>query len=1130
MLSEGQRQALEELQRIEAAGDSIEISFNQAVSNSYLGWPVLVSIDTRFPSSERGIPLRSREEIAIFIPQEFPWKIPTVCVTHDRWAGHRHVNWGLLCLYLAPDIEWNPSDGMHGFLERLVEWLERAAQDTLAPIAAAVHPPVVLESEGLPTVVPRVNTPIPDNEPWLGFAAIERHADHLVKLTRWIPLAGEWKNLDVYKAAVVLSHLPFPYDFPDSLDGLLSELDKHGLPLKRFLWLLRVTAHYNKRGTPLFVIIGTPMRGLRGVDERQHLAAWHISAKNVIRLRNTVPLKGNINDLLSEDGKPPSQMTAWSRDVKLSWCPVDEARPEVTTRRDAKSVMATFASQTVTLLGCGAIGSHLAEHLTRVGVKELTLIDRGRVRIGHLSRQSFDHADVGRPKVEALRERLVRIRPELEQRVKTHDGDALPLVGEQDGSLWDADIVIDATANTTVAKRFELAVRDRDKKPWLMSMLLGHQANRGFLTVAPPTGRGGTSWIRQRTKLACLADPRLHSFAQEFWPDPPRTDLFSPEPGCSSPTFIGANADIAAVVAYLAREAATALHTGTEATATLVELGVPNERKTAVSRSLHFSSPTRLKDAVHDYTVNIDPPAMHEIMTSIRRSHRHSAGAETGGLLFGEIDNATRTITVTTAIGPPPDSVASSTGFTCGKEGSRSISDALAILSQGTHRPIGMWHTHPDGSPNASPTDLKGMMSIVHHDEPPQHQQLLVVVGGCPTGTAWNAYLCDRKTERWPSAIAQPVKSATPTYGRIGLALSGGGLRAVAFHLGCLRALHDRGLLEQVSVVSGVSAGSLVAALWAYSDMTFPEFDAHIMELLRRGLFRKVLGRWLRPSHRLQSAATTITAGVLSLPNLFLGPGGPLTRRTSRTHALQSALEGMFGERLMADVTREGLAVVLNACDLRTGSAFRFGNLESGSWRYGVVKDNKVPVTQAVACSAAHPAFFPAMDFTKTFIEKNGNEHRRRVILSDGGLFDNLGISCLMPGRSAKISTNVQEVDWIIACDADEGLFEGSDRPYWWTGRMRRSIDSMYRRARSLERSRLFDTVGSPAGLKGFVIAMLGMDDSRLPIPVPDLIPRSHVVNYKTRFYGLSSDAINKLSNRGEQIMHCLTRHYMGQQ
>ena len=47
---------------------------------------------------------------------------------------------------------------------------------------------------------------------------------------------------------------------------------------------------------------------------------------------------------------------------------------------------------------------------------------------------------------------------------------------------------------------------------------------------------------------------------------------------------------------------------------------------------------------------------------------------------------------------------------------------------------------------------------------------------------------------------------------RIGLALSGGGVRAAAFHLGVLRRLAAEGLLERVSVISTVSGGSLVTA------------------------------------------------------------------------------------------------------------------------------------------------------------------------------------------------------------------------------------------------------------------------------------------------------------------------------
>ena len=62
----------------------------------------------------------------------------------------------------------------------------------------------------------------------------------------------------------------------------------------------------------------------------------------------------------------------------------------------------------------------------------------------------------------------------------------------------------------------------------------------------------------------------------------------------------------------------------------------------------------------------------------------------------------------------------------------------------------------------------------------------------------------------------------------IGLALSGGGSRAIAFHLGCLRALHDLGILDRVKVLSTVSGGSVIGALYALSDEPFLEFEKKV--------------------------------------------------------------------------------------------------------------------------------------------------------------------------------------------------------------------------------------------------------------------------------------------------------------
>jgi predicted acylesterase/phospholipase RssA len=47
---------------------------------------------------------------------------------------------------------------------------------------------------------------------------------------------------------------------------------------------------------------------------------------------------------------------------------------------------------------------------------------------------------------------------------------------------------------------------------------------------------------------------------------------------------------------------------------------------------------------------------------------------------------------------------------------------------------------------------------------------------------------------------------------RIGLALSGGGFRAILYHLGLVRFLRDAGLLSKVTHITSVSGGSVFAA------------------------------------------------------------------------------------------------------------------------------------------------------------------------------------------------------------------------------------------------------------------------------------------------------------------------------
>ena len=1127
VLRGGQRQALGELRIISEAGNSIELVDYETTDNG--GLNALISLDTRFPHAADGIKFRARERLNIEIPETFPWHPPSVWVPHLRWAGRPHVNYGLLlCLYLAPDVEWNPSDGMFGLVDRLVEWLRRAAINDLDPEAAPLHPPYA--PVGLAeTVIVRDDTPQPQARPWFGFASVERRSSTRVELRGWFSLEDDAVRKETAVAAVVLSHRELPYEYPTRLGPFIQELNGHGVTKELLMTMLRRAAHHNRKGTPLYVVVGTPMRGTKGGERRQHIAVWRTSSTEADSLRLTVPMWWDTVELGQHRSRLLESMMAWADSAKISWCSVDEARPEVTRPRGGDSPMTNFAGRSVAILGCGAIGSHLAEYLARADVTEFTLVDDGCVSTGNLPRQLYEDQDLTEPKSKALAHRLERINPAVQ--VVPCVKDAVQLAGDEASPIWRHDIIIDATANQTVAKRLE-ATRPRIiARPWLIRMLLGHRANRGLLTVAPPCNVGGSPRLVRRAKLTAVATKRLAAFAVDFWPDPPRTDLFLPEPGCSAPTFVGAEADVAAVVGALTRSAGTALASETAGSWMMIQL--PDGRTGALALSEHqdIANPVELEDACHGYSVQVEPDAMAELLAWIRKNDRNFPDCETGGHLYGEIDNATRTIAVTAALGPPPDSEASPRGFRCGTVGVDNASAALHKLGRGTHRPIGMWHTHPRGNPAESPVDNAAMMRLTTQQDRPLPQQLLLIAGGNPTGSRWNAYFYDSRPSDPPTFL--PTTSPTPIQhdnrgiGQIGLALSGGGLRAAAFHLGCLRALNDRDLLDQVSTVSAVSGGSLVAAQWAYTQASFEEFDYAVLCLLRQGLWKSTIRHWLDPSRLAGAIKTSVKAGLLSLPNAFLGEGGPLPRTTSSVHALEAAIRETITDAQISQVTRDGLNVIINACDLRTGAAFRFGNIESGSWRDGTIKHNRVSVAKAVAASAAYPLAFPAYDLTETFVRRDGTEHQRRVILTDGGVYDNLGTSPLLPNRTSTVSTNVHGPhEWIIACDAGRGLFDGSSRPYWYVSRLRQSFDSTYRKAQNSDRAALFNLNDQEGPVRGVVVAMLGMNDANLPVPISDIVRREQVIGIKTNLSALSDGQIELLTRRGEQIIGALVAHY----
>ena len=72
----------------------------------------------------------------------------------------------------------------------------------------------------------------------------------------------------------------------------------------------------------------------------------------------------------------------------------------------------------VHMIGCGAIGSTVAENLARFGITKITLYDFDRVEAHNIANQMFWETDLGQLKIEATANQLRAINPDIDRGLK----------------------------------------------------------------------------------------------------------------------------------------------------------------------------------------------------------------------------------------------------------------------------------------------------------------------------------------------------------------------------------------------------------------------------------------------------------------------------------------------------------------------------------------------------------------------------------------------------------------------------------------------------------------------------------------------------------------------------------------
>jgi NTE family protein len=290
-----------------------------------------------------------------------------------------------------------------------------------------------------------------------------------------------------------------------------------------------------------------------------------------------------------------------------------------------------------------------------------------------------------------------------------------------------------------------------------------------------------------------------------------------------------------------------------------------------------------------------------------------------------------------------------------------------------------------------------------------------------------------------PQAIAQlvhdhPGDPAQPSPG-IALCLSGGGYRAMLFHLGALWRLNELQYLPKLARISSVSGGSITSGVLAMNWKKL-QFNAEGCALSFDQMVTQPISRMASKSIDVSSVISGVFGGV--------------------SHEVAKHYRDcLFGNTTLQDLPDDPPRFVFNSTSLQTGVLWRFSKPFMGDWIVGLVKNPVLDLATAVAASSAFPPILsPAVLQLDPNSFQNGEDppppgvvypdFRKKIVLSDGGVYDNLGLE-----------TAWKRCTTILVSDGGAPLAMQADPAHEWLGQASRVLEVIYNQVGALHKRNL---------------------------------------------------------------------------
>lgn len=341
------------------------------------------------------------------------------------------------------------------------------------------------------------------------------------------------------------------------------------------------------------------------------------------------------------------------------------------------------------------------------------------------------------------------------------------------------------------------------------------------------------------------------------------------------------------------------------------------------------------------------------------------------------------------------------------------------------------------------------------------------------------------------------------------LCLSGGGYRAMLFHVGALWRLYEAGLLKDIQRLSSVSGGSITAAVLALKWRRL-SFD---------------------PARLSSDFVPMVVSAIRALADETIDVGAIL-RGLALPGRVSGRVAKAYDKYLFNGATLQDLPdaprFVINATNVQSGVLWRFMKPYMRDYRVGEVKAPRLPLAQAVAASSAFPPVLSPFEMrldADAFTPNSGHDLQRepfttRVLLTDGGVYDNLGLE-----------TAWKRYQTVLVSDGG-GKLQPEEKPKSdWARHAYRVLNLIDNQVRSLRKRQVIDSYKAGARRGTYWGIQTNIADYQLPDALP--CPHSRTMELAetpTRLKRLDDNTQERLINWGYAVCDAALRRHVDPQ